>query len=83
MEKPFGGESVSQLPLKDKAFLTFLGQKPQFKLRPKTGASPPSFHGSHRGSSNYWPNPSIFVGGGLQGWLAFAQPQSRNLGIMS
>jgi hypothetical protein len=30
-----GGESVSQLPLKDKAFLTFLDQNPPFALRPK------------------------------------------------
>lgn len=28
-------ESVSQLPLKDKAFLYFLGQNPPFELRPK------------------------------------------------
>ena len=68
----YGGESVSQLPLKDKAFLTLLGQNPPFELRPKTGTSPPSFHGIHRGSSNYWPNPSIFVGSGKQVWLAFA-----------
>src|SRR5216684_434079 len=39
----YGGESVSQLPLKDKAFLTFLGQNPPFELRPKTGVSPPIF----------------------------------------
>jgi hypothetical protein len=32
-----GGEGVSQLPLKDKAFLTFSGQNPPFELRPKTG----------------------------------------------
>jgi hypothetical protein len=38
-----GGESVSQLLLKDKAFLTFLGQNPPFELRPKTGVSPPIF----------------------------------------
>lgn len=30
-----GGESVSQLPLKDKAFSTFLDQNPPFELRPK------------------------------------------------
>ena len=38
-----GGEGVSQLPLKDKAFLTFLGQNLPFELRPKTGVSPPIF----------------------------------------
>jgi hypothetical protein len=30
-----GGESVSQPPLKDKAFLTFLDQNPPFELPPK------------------------------------------------
>jgi hypothetical protein len=35
-----GGESVSQLPLKDKAFSTFLDQNPPFKLRPEKGGSP-------------------------------------------
>src|SRR6266566_3503009 len=30
-----GGESVSQLPLKDKAFSTFLDQNPPFELPPK------------------------------------------------
>ena len=74
----YGGESVSQLPLKDKAVSTFLGQNPPFELRPKTGVSPPSFHGIHRGSSNYWPNPSISVGGGQQGWLAFALRRQRS-----
>jgi hypothetical protein len=34
-----GGGSVSQFPLKDKAFLTFLGQNPPIELRLKTGAS--------------------------------------------
>ena len=38
-----GGESVSQLPLKDKAFLTFLGQNPPFELRTKAGVLPPVF----------------------------------------
>jgi hypothetical protein len=31
----YGGESVSQSPLKRKAFLTFLGQNPPFELRRK------------------------------------------------
>jgi hypothetical protein len=30
----YGGEGVSQSPLKHKAFLTFLGQNPPFELRP-------------------------------------------------
>jgi hypothetical protein len=30
-----GGESVSQLPLKDNAFSTFLDQNPPFELPPK------------------------------------------------
>ena len=38
-------ESVSQLPLKDKAFLTFPDQNPPFELQPKAGVSPPIFHG--------------------------------------
>src|SRR5260221_7697902 len=68
----YGGERVSQLPLKDKAFLTFLGQNPPFELRPKTGVSPPIFS---------W-NPSrlisISVGGGQQGWSAFALRRQRS-----
>jgi len=40
-EQCSGGEGVSQSPLKDKAFLIFLGQDPPFELRPKTGVSPP------------------------------------------
>jgi hypothetical protein len=38
-----GGESVSQSPLNDQAFSTFLDQNPPFALRPKTGVSPPIF----------------------------------------
>src|SRR5260221_11443322 len=72
----YGGERVSQLPLKDKAFLTFLGQNPPFELRPKTGGSPPIFS---------W-NPSrlisISVGGGQQGWSAFALRSQRSHGRM-
>jgi hypothetical protein len=30
----YGGESVGQLPLKDKAFSTFPDQNPPFELRP-------------------------------------------------
>jgi hypothetical protein len=33
-------ESVSQPPLKDKAFSTFLGQNPPFELPPENGISP-------------------------------------------
>jgi hypothetical protein len=35
------------------------GRKLAFRLQ--------SFHGIHRGSSKYWPNPSISVGDGQQG----------------
>jgi hypothetical protein len=35
-----GGGSVSQSPLKDKAFSTFLEQNPPFELRPENGISP-------------------------------------------
>jgi hypothetical protein len=34
-----GGESVRQLPLKDKAFTTFLVQNPPFVLRPERGVA--------------------------------------------
>jgi hypothetical protein len=34
-EQCSGGEGVSQSPLKDKAFLSFLGKNPPFELRPK------------------------------------------------
>jgi hypothetical protein len=34
-EQRCGGESVSQSPLKDQAFSTFLDQNPPFELRPK------------------------------------------------
>jgi hypothetical protein len=65
-----GGESVSQLPLKDKAFLIFLGQNPPFELRRKLALRLQSFHEIHGGSSKCC--PSISVSGGQQGWLAFA-----------
>ena len=61
-----GGESVSQLPLKDKALLTFSGQNPPFELRPKTGISPTG------------PTLSISVAGGQQGWLAFVLRRQRS-----
>jgi hypothetical protein len=35
-----GGEGVSQSPLKDQAFSTFLDQNPPFELRPENGISP-------------------------------------------
>jgi hypothetical protein len=72
-----GGESVSQLPLKNKAFLTFLGQNPPLELRPKTGVSTSIFHEIRRGSSKYWSNPAISVGG-QQGWSAFALRRQRS-----
>jgi hypothetical protein len=40
VEKQCGGESVSQSPLKDNEFSTFVGRNPRFELRPKTGVSP-------------------------------------------
>jgi hypothetical protein len=70
-----GGESVSQLPLKDKAFLTFLGQNPPFELRPKTGVSPPIFSWNPSWPIQVLANPSISAGGGQQGWLAFEPRQ--------
>jgi hypothetical protein len=73
-----GGESVSQLPLKDKAFLTFLGRNPPFELLPEAVVSPSIFHEIRRGSSKYWPNPAISVGGGQQGWSAFALRRQRS-----
>jgi hypothetical protein len=36
----YGGESVSQSPLKDQAFSTFLDQNPPFELLPENGISP-------------------------------------------
>jgi hypothetical protein len=38
--KRAGGESVSQSPLKDKAFSTSLDQNPPLELRPENGISP-------------------------------------------
>jgi hypothetical protein len=43
-----GGESVSQPPLKDKAFSTFLDQNPPFELRPENGISPSAKAWRHR-----------------------------------
>jgi hypothetical protein len=45
-----GGESVSQLPLKDKAFSTFLDQNPPFELPPENGISSPA-----KACSAEWP----------------------------
>jgi hypothetical protein len=63
--------------LKDKAFLTFLGQNPPFELRRKLAFASKSFHEIHLGSSKYRSNPSISVGGGQQGWLAFVAPKAK------
>src|SRR5947207_14549633 len=38
----FGGKSVSQSPLKDQPFSTFLDQNPPLELRPENGISPVS-----------------------------------------
>ena len=42
-EQCSGGEGVSQPPLKDKAFFTFVNQNPPFELRPKTAFRLPSW----------------------------------------
>jgi hypothetical protein len=39
-EQCSGGEGVSQPPLKDNAFSTFLDQNPPFEQRPENGISP-------------------------------------------
>jgi hypothetical protein len=65
-----GGEGVSQSPLKDQVFLTFLGQNPPFELHRKLVLRLQSLHEIHGGSSKCC--PSVSVGGGQQGWLAFA-----------
>src|SRR5579863_1675884 len=54
-EQCSGGESVSQSPLKDKAFSNFLDRNPPFELRPKTGV--PIFSWNPYCSSKYCPNP--------------------------
>jgi hypothetical protein len=61
----FRGEGVSQSPLKDQVFLTFLGQNPPFALRRKLALRLQSFHEIHDGSSKCC--LSISVGGGQQG----------------
>jgi hypothetical protein len=50
VEKQFGGESVSQSLLKDKAFSTFLNQNPPFELPPENGISP-----STKACAAQWP----------------------------
>ena len=45
-----GGESVSQSPLKDKAFSTFLDQNPPFELPPENGIPP-----RQKAYSTQWP----------------------------
>jgi hypothetical protein len=45
-----GGESVSQSPLKDQAFSTFLDQNPLFELPPENGFSP-----STKACPTQWP----------------------------
>ena len=46
------GESVSQPPLKDKAFSTFPDQNPPLELRPENGISPPTRACSANGQSS-------------------------------
>jgi hypothetical protein len=54
-EQCSGGEGVSQSPMKDKAFLTFLGQNPPVELRRKLAFSPQSFHGIHLAHPSTFP----------------------------
>jgi hypothetical protein len=74
----YGGESVSQSPLKDQAFSTFLDQNPPFELPPENGISPPIFSWNPSWLIQILANPSISVGGGQQGWLAFALRRQRS-----
>jgi hypothetical protein len=67
-----------QSPLKDQAFSSFLDQNQPFELRRKQAFRFQSFHEIHLRSSKYWPNPSISVGGGQQGCLAFALRRQRS-----
>jgi hypothetical protein len=63
-----GGESVSQLPLKDNAFSTFLDQNPPFELPPKWGSAfdknlsrSMARHRQHRRQATRVPQPSRCV----------------------
>jgi hypothetical protein len=52
-----GGESVSQPPLKNKAFSTFLDQNPPFEQRPENGVSSAehvSFAAKNSSSARRW-----------------------------
>src|SRR5216683_5392702 len=86
LQSRYGGESVSQSPLKDRAFLNFLGQNLPFELRPKTGVSPPIFSWNPSWLIQVLAQPSISVSSGQQGWFAFAlrrscQPSSYKKGV--
>jgi hypothetical protein len=84
VEKQCGGQGVSQSRLKDKAFLTLLGQNLPFELRRKLAFRLQSFSEIDCGSSKYWPNPSISVGGGQQaGWRLSSRRKSHSPEIMS
>ncbi len=65
-----GGESVSQSPLKEKAFSTFLDQNPPFELRTKTGVSPPIFSRNPSWLVQILANPSISIGAGSNADIA-------------
>jgi hypothetical protein len=71
-----GGEGVSQSPLKDQAFSTFLDQNPPFELRRKLAFRSNLFMKSIVAPPST--GPSISVGGGQQGWLAFALRRQRS-----
>jgi hypothetical protein len=72
-----GGESVSQSPLKNKAFSISPDQNPPFYLRPKTGVSPPTLSRKPSRLIRILANPSISVGSGQHGWSAFALRRRR------
>jgi hypothetical protein len=72
----YGGESVSQSPLKDQAFSTLLDQNPPFELRPKAGVSPPIFSRNPSWLIQVLA-PSISVGGGQAGLVGACSPKAK------
>ena len=72
-----GGEGVSQSPLKDKTFSSFLGENPPFELRRNMEFRLQSFHGIHRGSSKYRPNTSIFHRRWTAGSISVCPPKAK------
>ena len=76
-EQCSGGEGVSQSPLKDKTFSSFLGENPPFELRRNMEFRLQSFHGIHRGSSKYRPNTSIFHRRRTAGSIGVCPPKAK------